>query len=139
IAFFSEYVLKKFDNNYPEYIKKYFKYIDVNYRDNDGNTLLFYACKNLNFGFITELTSQFSNLNPILVNNDNVIALFYCLNNYECTDALIKYITKNQSYKQFIEKYKNIMGENLLMQCIKYNNVNIFKLYNNNFNFDINC
>lgn len=120
-------------------ILEYFKKVNINYQDKNGNTSIIYACINNYFDKLNYLLGKDADISLTNIFDNN--ALMYCFSkNYaDCANSIFNYLKdKNKEFVEKIINQKNYQNDTCLRFAIK-NNSNSMIEQLINLGCDINC
>lgn len=124
----------------PNVLKYFENYVDVNHKDNSGNTVLFYVIKNNDY----EKLNYFLSLPKIdlsVVNANGLSSLMYSVskNDTEIVKKLFNHIKNySEDVKKKLSEELTEMNETLLIIASKNNNYDIFEQIYPTLNLNVN-
>lgn len=113
----------------PNVLKYFEKYIDINYKDNLGNTVLYYVINNSDYPKLTYFLSH-SKIDLTVNNSDGSSALLSSIikNNSDIVKKLFEHINNySDEIKKKLSEEVNELNESLLIIAAKNNNHNTFQ------------
>ncbi|ARF12681.1 ankyrin repeat protein, partial [Klosneuvirus KNV1] len=124
----------------PNTLKYFENYVDINYKDNSGNAVLFYVINNNDYSKLTYFLSH-PKIDLTVNNSDGSSALLSSIikNNSDIVKKLFEHV-KNYSddIKQKLSEEVTELNESLLIVSAKNNNYDIFQRVYTTLKYNVN-